>query len=238
MSATAPVVTIDGPAGVGKSTVGRRIASILGLPFIDTGIFYRALTVAAGRAGLRAGSAREIARLAERLQLEINTDPSAPAQSWQARVDGEDLRGELWDPALGSLLSYVARQPEVREALLHFQRAPAADGAVAVGRDTGTVVFPAADCKVYLDAPAEVRVSRRRKELQGRGLETPEEVLRADVLNRDQTDRSRTHAPLAVPADALAIDTTSSSAEEVVDLVLEECRRNGIGTAGWVGHPR
>jgi len=114
----------------------------------------------------------------------------------------------------------------------------AAEGAVAVGRDTGTVVFPAADCKVYLDAPAEVRVGRRRKELQGRGLETPEEVLRADVLNRDQTDRSRTHAPLTVPAEALAIDTTSSSAEEVVDLVLEECRRRGIGTAGRIGPHR
>jgi cytidylate kinase len=231
LSASAPVVTIDGPAGVGKSTVGRRIASILGLPFIDTGIFYRALTVAASREGLQDGSAQPIVRLAERLRLEINSDPEARADSWQARVDGQDLRTELWDPALGSLLSYVARQPEVRDALLHFQREPAAQGGVAVGRDTGTVVFPGADCKVYLDAPAEVRVGRRRKELQGRGLDTPEVVLRADVLNRDQTDRSRLHAPLTVPADALAIDTTSKSADEVVDLVLEECRRRGVGGA-------
>ncbi|MGA8427113.1 MAG: (d)CMP kinase [Candidatus Dormiibacterota bacterium] len=238
MSAAAPVVTIDGPAGVGKSTVGRRIASILGLPFVDTGIFYRALTVAANRAGFQTGSAREIAQLAERLQLEVNSDPEASADSWQARVDGEELRGELWDPTLGSLLSYVARQPEVRDALLHFQRGPAAHGAVLVGRDTGTVVFPAADCKVYLDAPAEVRVGRRRKELRARGLQTPEEVLRADVLNRDQTDRSRSHAPLTIPADALAIDTTSSSAQEVVDLVLEECRRRGIGASQGTGPSR
>jgi cytidylate kinase len=226
------VVTIDGPAGVGKSTVGRRIASILSLPFIDTGIFYRALTVAASREGLQDGSAQAIVRLAERLRLEINSDPEAPADSWQARVDGQDLRRELWDPTLGSLLSYVARQPEVREALLNFQREPAAHGGVAVGRDTGTVVFPWADCKVYLDAPAEVRVGRRRKELKGRGLETPEAVLRADVLNRDQTDRSRLHAPLTVPAHALAIDTTSRSADQVVDLVLEECRRRGVGVSG------
>lgn len=238
MSATAPVVTIDGPAGVGKSTVGRRIASILGLPFVDTGIFYRALTVAASRAGLQEGSARELAQLAERLQLEINSDPKAPADSWQARVDGSELRGELWDPELGSLLSYVARQSEVRDALLHFQREPAVHGAVAVGRDTGTVVFPEADCKVYLDAPAEVRVGRRRKELQGRGLSTPEAVLRADVLDRDQTDRSRAHAPLAVPADALAIDTTSRSADEVVELVLEECRRRGIESTRRAERPQ
>ena len=236
MSATAPVVTIDGPAGVGKSTVGRRIASILGLPFIDTGIFYRALTVAASRAGLQDGSAQAIARLAERLQLEINSDPEAPPDSWQARVDGQDLRGELWDPALGSLLSYVARQPEVRDALLHFQREPAAHGAVAVGRDTGTVVFPAADCKVYLDAPTEVRVGRRRKELQARGLDTPDAVLRADVLNRDQTDRSRPHGPLTVPADAFPIDTASKSANEVVSMVLEECRRRGVGVTGAGEH--
>jgi cytidylate kinase len=237
LTTLAPVVTIDGPAGVGKSTVGRRIASIFCLPFIDTGIFYRALTVAASRAGLQDGSARAIALLAERLRLEINSDPEAPADAWQARVDGQELRSELWDPALGSLLSYVARQPEVRKVLLHFQREPAAAGGVAVGRDTGTVVFPAADCKVYLDAPAEVRVGRRRKELLGRGLETPEEVLRADVLNRDQTDRSRVHAPLTVPADAFAIDTTSRSADEVVDLVLEECRRRGVGVTGGGEHP-
>ncbi len=236
MSATAPVVTIDGPAGVGKSTVGRRIASILRLPFIDTGIFYRALTVAASRAGLQDGSVQAIAHLAKRLRLEINSDPEAPADSWQARVDGEELRSELWDPALGSLLSYVARQPQVRDALLHFQREPAAQGGVAVGRDTGTVVFPAADCKVYLDAPAEVRVGRRRKELLGRGLETPEAVLRADVLNRDQTDRSRLHAPLTIPADALWIDTASKSADEVVNRVLEECRKRGVGVTGGSDH--
>ena len=102
----APVVTIDGPAGVGKSTVGRRVAAALGLPFIDTGIFYRALTVAASRAGVQEGAASELTQFTERLHLEINSDPAPAEDAWQVRVDGQELRGELWDPRLASLLAY------------------------------------------------------------------------------------------------------------------------------------
>lgn len=224
------MVTIDGPAGVGKSTVGRRVAAELGLAFIDTGIFYRALTVAASRRGLGEGQAAELARLSGELSLEVNTDPQPVLGAWQARADGLELSDELWDPRLATLLAYVARQPAVRQALLPVQRLPAAEGAVAVGRDTGTVVFPAAGCKVYLDAPTEVRVGRRRKELQDQGRDVSDEVLRADVLTRDQTDLSRRVAPLAVPADALLIDTTQLSAEEVGALILAACRRLGQGT--------
>ncbi|MGC1185565.1 MAG: (d)CMP kinase, partial [Candidatus Dormiibacterota bacterium] len=197
MSRVAPVVTIDGPAGVGKSTVGRRVARVLRLPFVDTGIFYRALTVAASRAGIGAGDSRALQELAQAVHLEVNSDPDPVPGAWQARVDGQALAEELWDSRLATLLADIARQPEVRQALLAAQRHPAAAGVVAVGRDTGTVVFPDADCKVYLDAPAEVRVGRRRKELLSRGRDASDEVLRADVLTRDQTDISRLHAPLA-----------------------------------------
>jgi cytidylate kinase len=228
MTRSAPIVTIDGPAGVGKSTVGRRVATVLDLPFLDTGVFYRALTVAASRAGIAAADSQALRDLAGNVLLEVNSDPDPAAGAWQARVDGEEVAEELWDPRLASLLADVARQPEVRRSLLAAQRQPAAAGVVAVGRDTGTVVFPDADCKVYLDAPAEVRMGRRRKELLSRGRDASEAVLRADVLTRDQTDRSRVHAPLAVPGDALSIDTSALSAEEVVELVLEECRRHGL----------
>lgn len=228
MSAAVPVVTIDGPAGVGKSTVGRRVAAALGVPFIDTGIFYRALTLAADWAGLGQGDGAALAQLAARVRLEINCDPEAAPNAWRARVDGRELREELWDPRHAWLLAQVAQEAAVRQALLHFQREPAARGAVAVGRDTGTVVFPEADCKVYLDAPAEVRVGRRRDELQSRGRDASEAVLRADVVARDLTDLTRDHAPLAVPPDALWIDTTPLGAEAVVQLVLEECRRRRI----------
>jgi cytidylate kinase len=162
------------------------------------------------------------------VRLEINSDPDPAEGSWHARVDGQELRDELWDPRISTLLAYVARQAEIRQALLAAQRAPAVQGAVAVGRDTGTVVFPEAECKLYLDAPTEVRLGRRRKELQSRGRDASEEVLRADVLTRDQTDLSRRHAPLAVPAEALLIDTTALSADEVVALVLAECRRRAV----------
>lgn len=232
-----PIVTIDGPAGVGKSTVGRRVAIALRLPFIDTGIFYRALAVAASRSGLGRGDSQALARLAAGVNLQINVEAEAGPDAWQARVDGAELRAELWDPELASLLAYVAQEEGVRESLLHWQRVPALGGAVAVGRDTGTVVFPRARCKVYLDASAEVRVARRRQELQSRGLEASEALLEADIVTRDQTDRNRQHGPLAVPADALPIETSSRSAEEVVELVLDECRRRGVGPSP-AGLPR
>jgi cytidylate kinase len=213
---------------VGKSTVGHRVAAHLGLPFVDTGIFYRALTVAASRRGIPAGDGPALRQLAQRVALEVNSDPDPAPGAWQARIDGEELGEELWDRSLAPLLADVAKQPDVRQELLAAQRQPAAEGVVAVGRDTGTVVFPGADCKVYLDAPAEVRVGRRRKELLSRGRDASEAVLRADVLTRDETDRSRVHAPLAVPPDALYLDTSELSADEVVDRVLEECRRRGL----------
>ncbi|MGH7692280.1 MAG: (d)CMP kinase [Candidatus Dormibacteria bacterium] len=228
MTAAVPLVTIDGPAGVGKSTVGRRVALALGLPFIDTGVFYRAVAVAARREGLLETDDLGLADLAGRVRLQINSAAQPAPGAWQARLDGLELGEELWDPGLASLLASVARLPGVRRALLQQQRAPGARGAVAVGRDTGTVVFPGAACKIYLDAPTEIRMRRRRQELEARGQDASEAVLRADVLTRDETDRSRAHAPLAVPPGALAIDTAALNAEQVVDLVLRECRSRGL----------
>lgn len=224
----APVITIDGPAGVGKSTVGRRVAAGLGVAFIDTGIFYRALTVVASEAGLVVGDGAEIARLADGFGVELNSDPQASPDGWQARLGTRQMNLELWDPRLAPLLAYVARQPEVRQALLAGQREAALSGAVAVGRDTGTAVFPDADCKIYLDAPTEVRLERRRQELQRRGLGIPEEMVREDVVGRDHQDLSRVNNPLAVPDGALVIATAGISADEVVELVLARCRNQGI----------
>jgi cytidylate kinase len=223
------VVTIDGPAGVGKSTVGRRVAAGLRLPFIDTGIFYRVLTVVASEAGLAVGDAAQLARLADGFEVELNTDPLASPESWQARLGMRTLNLELWDPRLASLLAFVARQREVRQALMAGQRLAASPGAVAVGRDTGTAVFPKADCKIYLDAPTEVRLERRRRELERRGLGIPDEMLREDVVGRDHQDLSRENNPLAVPDGALVISTAGISADQVVELVFAHCRAQGIG---------
>jgi cytidylate kinase len=208
--------------------VGRRVAAELHVPFIDTGIFYRALAVAAGQRGIGAGDAAGLTEIASRLKLEANTDPLAAPDAWQALVDGDPLGAELWEPRYAALLACAAGQPPVRQALLHFQRDPAREGGLLVGRDTGTVVFPDADCKVYLDAPAEVRVARRRRELESRGQNASEEELRADMKARDQTDLSRDHGPLAVPAGALEIETAQLSADQVVERILGECRRRGL----------
>ncbi|MGH7759095.1 MAG: (d)CMP kinase, partial [Candidatus Dormibacteria bacterium] len=188
----------------------------------------RALALAASRAGLRASDAPRLAELAGEVRIEVNTS-SAPADgAWQARIDGVEVRDRLWDPELAAILAAVAREPGVRQRLLAPQRRPAEQGAVAVGRDTGTVVFPEAPCKVYLDAPSEVRIARRREELRRRGRDASEAVLRQDVLNRDLTDRTRPQAPLMMPPGALEVDTTGLRAEQVVGLVLDQCRRLGV----------
>ena len=221
MSRGGPVITIDGPAGVGKSTVGRVVAAALELPFLDTGIFYRALTVAAARRGLVPEDAGALADLARTFKVEVNT--GGGAEGWRARVDGTELDLELWDPELAPLLAKVASLGPVRDALLEPQRAAGLEGVVAVGRDTGTVVFPQADRKFYLDAAPEVRLERRRRELARRGLPTPDALMAEEVIDRDRVDRQRAHGPLAVPPGAVVIDTGELTAAEVSERVLTGC---------------
>lgn len=234
-----PVVTIDGPAGVGKTTVGKMVARRLRLPFVDTGLFYRALTVVARERGLDPGDA---AKLALQAPILVNTDPDADERGWQAEVGGRRLGREVWDPTLAPLLARVAAHPEVREALLAPQRQAGSRGAVAVGRDTGTRVFPNAARKVYLDAPAEVRMERRSSALSRLGLDGRLELARSDVEERDLRDRTRTASPLVQPADALVLETGSISAAQVADRVLGWCSEAGIsprrpGREGKVGRP-
>ncbi len=222
------VITIDGPAGVGKTTVGRALAAELHLPFVDTGIFYRALAVAAAAAQIGPEEPKELTTLAQEFKVEVNTDPSVG--SWRARVDGRPLDLELWDPRLATLLARIASLGPVREALLTRQREAGARGAVAVGRDTGTVVFPSALCKFYLDASPEVRLQRRRDELTSRGVETPDELLLEEVVDRDRRDRTRVNSPLKVATGAMRVETGSITAAEVVEELLAHCLRR-MGSA-------
>lgn len=218
------MVTIDGPAGVGKSTVGRRVAAELGLPFVDTGLFYRVLALAAAESHTEPEAA---ANLARGLDIEINTDPRAPEDSWRARLGSRELGAALWAPGNSALLAKIAAQPEVRSVLLPRQRRLGRGGVVAVGRDTGSTVFPEAACKVYLDAPVEVRMERRRSELARLGMASPDSVVRDDLEERDRRDRTRVAGPLVVPQGALVVDTTAIPAAEVVARVLQRCRALG-----------
>ncbi len=223
-----PVVTIDGPAGAGKTTVGRELAYRLGLPLLDTGLFYRALTVAVGRAGVGVGDRVGAEALARSVRIAVATDPDPSPRGPLATVDGEDVTAELFDPGRAELLAWLAQLRGVRRALLPPQQRLARRGAVVLGRDAGSVVVPAALCKLYLDASPAVREARRAAELRGRGRAAGAETLRREVTERDRLDRSRREAPLRVPRDATMIVTDRMSVAEVVDAALEACRRAGL----------
>lgn len=220
------VVTVDGPAGSGKSTLGRRLAAALRLPFIDTGLFYRAVAAAAARRGVEAHAGAELEALARRLRIDVGTDPAVKAS---VHIDGEPIAaGELHDPAQSTLLTAVSGNPGVRRALLAEQRAPAAHGAVAAGRDCGTVVFPHALLKIYLEADEALRTARRAGQLQTRGAPVDVAVLDAEVRARDMSDSSRPDGPLLRAPDSRVIDTGKVGIDEMVETALRWCRERGL----------
>jgi cytidylate kinase len=225
--ASSRIVTVDGPAGSGKSTLGRHLALALGLPLIDTGLFYRAVMVAARRAGLPATDPR-IGEIAASADIELNTDPHSADGRWSIRLDGDVVDDVARDPANATLLAEISRLPGVRAALLPRQRALAIEGAVAVGRDCGTVVFPWASVKIYLQAAAEVRTGRRADQLRGGGTAVDDAGLRAEVAGRDELDSGRAVAPLRPADDAHIIDTGVVGIEAMVAIALALCRDAGL----------
>ena len=198
------IVAIDGPAAAGKGTLARRLAAELGLPYLDTGVLYRAV----GRRVLDAGA-----------------DPADPAVAEaQARaLAPEDLdRPDLRGPAADQAASQVAAFPGVRAALLAFQRSFATKGgAVLDGRDIGTVIFPDADLKLFVTASVDARAGRRWRELQARGSTIPLQTVQADLVARDASDSARATAPLRPAADAVRLDTTGMTAEEAFVTALK-----------------
>jgi len=222
------LVTVDGPAGSGKSTLGRRLALALHLPLIDTGLFYRGLTVAALRHGMSIDDLAGLVDLAQRTKLELTTDPAASPDRGEVRVDGEDGGPELRDPRHAALLTRISSIAEVRAAVLAPQRSLAADGAVAVGRDCGTVVFPRAPVKIYLQAPEAVRVRRRVRQLLGDAGASGGATLTAEVHGRDRADSVRAVGPLRRAEDAHVIDTGQLSIAETLERALALCAAAGL----------
>jgi cytidylate kinase len=207
------VIAIDGPAGSGKSTVARALAERLGLSYLDTGAMYRAVAFAALRNGVDPADAEPVAQLAREMKLEMNEDGTV-------RVDGVDATIEIRGPEVTRAVSIVATNSAVREELRLRQREWATEhgGGVIEGRDIGTVVFPDADLKVYLDARPEVRASRRSKEV----TELSYETVAADLARRDALDQGRSDSPLRIADDALVVDTTGMAVDEIVALLLEK----------------
>jgi CMP/dCMP kinase len=203
------VIAIDGPAGSGKSTVARAVADRLSMDYLDTGAMYRAVAFAAMRRGIDPADAEPVSRLALDLELEVAD---------KVMVDGVDATIEIRSPEVTRAVSAVAANPEVRTELVRRQRewAAAHDGGVIEGRDIGTVVFPAADLKIYLDANDAERASRRSKEM----LDLHYDEVAADIARRDHVDSTRSTSPLAVADDAVRLDTTGQSVDEVVESVV------------------
>jgi cytidylate kinase len=208
------VVAIDGPAGAGKSTVATALAERLGLPHVDTGAMYRAITLKALRTGTPTDDGPSLERLCEGTEIALTAG--------QVQVDGEDVTAQIRSAAVTAAVSSVSAFPGLRRWMVaHQRRLVAEEGAVVEGRDIGTVVLPAADLKVYLTASPQERAQRRAAELQAAGgRRTADEIL-TEILARDALDSGRAASPLSVASDAVVVDSTGRSIDEVVDCILE-----------------
>jgi cytidylate kinase len=218
------VVTIDGPSGVGKSTVSRRVAAKLGFTYLDTGAMYRAVGYACAQAGIAVDNPAHQERLDTLLaDLDLRLLPSEKeGDEVQVFLGDEDVSAAIRMPEMSMAASKVSAIPAVRKQLTVMQQEMGqAGGVVADGRDTGTVVFPQAAWKFYLDASPEERCRRRVAQLRERGQEVNEQETLAQIIERDRNDQERTIAPLTMAEDAILIDSSSLNADEVVARMLD-----------------
>lgn len=206
------IIAIDGGVATGKSAVGKRVAERLGLPFIDSGLMYRAITKLADERGIDPGDADAVTRLAESVELTVNGD-----RVW---ADGEELTQRIYDADFADALPRISAIPGVRAALVAQQRRLGRTGVVMAGRDIGTVVFPDADYKLFLTASLDEKVRRRAAQFKRRGERVDPEAMRREVEARDRVDTERAVAPLRSAPDAVVIDTDKLTVDQVVNLIV------------------
>lgn len=213
-----PVITIDGPAGAGKSTVAREVAKVLGLTYLDTGAMYRALTLLALNNKVATDDENTLYQLALKTSIELKED--------KVYLNGEDVTKEIRSPVVSAQVSYVAKQPLIRKIMTKWQRELAKDGGIVLdGRDIGSVVCPEAEVKIFLTASVEERIKRRLLELNQKGIKMEYDELKQNIIQRDKIDTERELAPLKVPEGAHILDSTGLSIDEVVQEIVSKCRK-------------
>lgn len=211
------VITVDGPSGSGKGTVSQLVADALGYHILDSGALYRLAGYSVEKAGIGFENPQKAAELALSMEVEF--------AHGKVLLNGEDVSLAIRTEAAGNNASRVAAMPEVRAALLDWQRHCAvAPGLVADGRDMGTTVFPDAPVKIFLTASAEERAQRRYKQLKEKGISSKISDLAAEIRERDERDRNRSTSPLVPAEDALVIDSTDLSIDQVVEKILQATR--------------
>jgi cytidylate kinase len=227
-------IALDGPAASGKTTVGELLARQLGYLLFDTGVMYRAATLMALRAGIPIGDEAAVTALTQRLIIDVLPTTSDDGRLYTVLVDDEDVTYDIFSPEVDAYVSPVSAYGGVRAALIEQQRRIGERGRVVmVGRDIGTVVLPSADLKIYLDATPAERARRRLADRQARGEQATFAEVLANVLRRDEIDSGREHAPLRMASDAVVIDSTELTAEEVFTRIKSLIEgRDGSGPTG------
>lgn len=224
-------IAIDGPAASGKSTVGGALAARLGYIYFDTGVMYRAVTWAALERHIAIEDEPAVTALASALRIEVMPPTIQDGRQYTVLADGVDVTWAIREPWVNQFVSPVSAYVGVRRALTEQQRRIGAQGGVVmVGRDIGTVVLPNAELKIYLDATLEERIQRRLREALARGMQLTYEEVKQDLQKRDQIDSTRATAPLAIAPDAVVIDTTPLTVDQVVSRI-EAAAMNLIANA-------
>ena len=237
MSRSRPVVAIDGPASSGKGTVGMLLAQKLGCLFVDTGAMYRALAFRAQKLGLNLDDRDSLERLARECHIRFFKPETQGKWGYRVFIDGQDVTEEIRTPQIDMASSRISAYHGVHAAMVQKQRDLArVSGVVMEGRDIGTVVFPDADIKFYLTASVQERARRRHLQMKSWGREVSKQQLENQLRRRDRADSQRAVAPLCQAADAMVIDTTGLSIEQVLEEILTKLRRI-LGTEILQGEP-
>ena len=217
------IIAIDGPSGAGKSTLGRMLARELGLLYIDTGSMYRAVALAVIESTINESDDVAVGSLASRIDIDLAGDPD----SLRVTLEGDDVTDRIRDEDVTQMSSIISTIPAVRRAMVQRQRELGQRGAVLNGRDIGTVVFPNADIKFFLDAAPEERAERRLAEEREHNTNATYEQTFADILERDRRDTTRADSPLVVADDAIVIDSSAQPIEKVFERMMNTVHEKG-----------